>query len=315
MNIFHGLNSFIEYINIKNYSKNTLCRYKREIRDFLIFTKKEDVREISIADIDNYRKNIFDAGKYQTSSQNGILKTLKLFFKYLSMNEYILINPFDKMDLKIQKHEKARESISEENLKIFLDSIEGESFFDLRDRALFELIYGSGLRAGEVCGLNITDIDFNSGKIFLRKTKGNKERFVPIGEKVLIALKKYLEYGRSFITKLLDSESFFVTYQGRKMNVNNIGYMLKKRFAKIFPNVKICPHMLRHSFATHMLEAGAGIKQIKEILGHKSIETTSIYTHFNISSMKKILKMYHPRENELYEEIDKNLLEKLDEIW
>jgi len=294
---------FKEYLSNKNYSKNTIDRYKREVRDFILFTKKEDVRDMTKEDILNYRKEIYACGKYAKTSQNGIILSLSVFFKYLSRHEYILINPFDNLDLGMKKVETKRESIPEDKLKEFLDGINGNSYLDLRDRAIFELIYGSGLRVGEATNLNITDIDLNTGKIFIHDGKGKKDRVVPVGENTLLHIKKYIENARDYLSKIIDVDVLFLSINGRKLHVESIEYSLNKRFKNMFPDTKICPHMLRHSFATHMLEAGAGIKHIKDILGHSSIETTVIYTHFNINSMRKILKMYHPRENELYEEI------------
>jgi site-specific recombinase XerD len=119
--------------------------------------------------------------------------------------------------------------------------------------------------------MKMTDVNFQAGKIFIQEGKGRKDRIIPMG---------------------------------RRMSNKSINTALQKRAYRIFPDLKILAHQLRHSFATHILEAGAGIKQVKDILGHSCIESTVIYTHFNSVSMRKILKMYHPRENELYEEFD-----------
>lgn len=306
----HALHLFTQYLKNKNFSKNTFSKYTREVRDFLIFIQKDDVREISKEDILSYRKNIYSCARYAKSTQRGIILSLLSFFKYLSKNEYILINPFDTLDLRMKKVETKRESISEAKLKKFLDGINGNNYLDLRDRAIFELIYGSGLRVGEVRHLNTTDIDLNAGKIFIEEGKGKKDRIVPIGKNTLSYIKKYIKNARCYLDKIIDSEALFLSINGKRMCVETIEYSLKKRFKKSFPGEKICPHMLRHSFATHMLEAGATIKHIKDILGHSSIQTTVAYTHFNVKSMKKILKMYHPRENELYEEVDEKELKK-----
>ena len=308
----HALHLFTESLKNKNYSANTYGRYHREVRDFLLYLKTDDVREACKADILNYRKEINKSGKYGINSQRGIIFSISLFFRFLSRNEYILVNPFDNIDLSMKKTESKRESITEEKLSKFLDGISGNNYNDLRDRALFELLYGSGLRVGETCSLNMTDIDFHSGKIFIHEGKGRKDRIVPLGANTSGFLKNYVEKGRGYLKRIIDTEALFLTYNGIRIKVSTVENSLKKRFRKVFgDNEKICPHMLRHSFATHMLEAGAGIKHIKDILGHASIQTTIAYTHFNVASMKKLLKMYHPRENELYEEFDIEELKKL----
>jgi len=302
MKSIYALHLFREYLKHKNYSENTLIRYEREVRDFLLWSGKEDVREMSKQDILNYRKYISECGRFAVSSQRGIMLCLGVFFKFMLRNESILVNPFEGLELGMKKRQGKRESVAVEKLNKFLDGMGGVGYLDLRDRAVFELMYGTGLRVGETARLNLTDIDFNVGKLFVNQGKGKKDRIVPVGEKAIGALKRYIEKGRSYLKKIEDREALFLTIQGVRLKVGNIEHALKKRFKKQFGEAKICPHMLRHSFATHMLEAGAGIKHIKDILGHSSIQTTAIYTHFNVKSMRKILKMYHPRENELYEE-------------
>jgi site-specific recombinase XerD len=296
---------FKEFLVNRNFSEYTIKRYVREVRYFLLFIKKEDVKDLTKEDVFNYRKEIHRCGRYDSGSQRGIILSLSRFFKYLSRYEFILVDPFDSLDLKMAKRTTKRESVPEEDLKQFLDNIDGNSYLDLKDRAVFELLYGSGLRIGEACKLNMTDIDFQEGKAFIREGKGKKDRIVPIGKNTLNCIKAYIRKGRDYLKKIYDNDSLFLTYQGRRITPTNVEYVLKKRFKKMFGDKKICPHMLRHSFATHMLEAGAGIKQVKDILGHSSMQSTVTYTHFNTTSMKRIMKMYHPRENELYEEVKK----------
>jgi len=304
MKSFYALKLFKEYLKNKNYSENTVQRYERDVRYFLIFSGKEDVRDMSREDIMAYWGEIASCGRYTPESRRGIMTTLGMFFKFLLRNESILLNPFFCLDFSMKRREKKRLSVDACKLAEFLDCISGVNYADLRDRAVFELMYGTGIRVGEAVRLNVTDVDFNEGKLFVSQGKGKKDRVVPVGEKALLALKRYVDKGRNYLTKVKDREALFLTVQGARLKVNNIEQVLSKRFRERFPDEKICPHMLRHSFATHMLEAGAGIKQIKDILGHSSMQSTTVYTHFNVKSLKKILKLYHPRENELYEEVD-----------
>ena len=191
----------------------------------------------------------------------------------------------------------------------FLDSLSGCFKRDLRDRAMFELMYGTGLRVGEVSALNITDVDIRGGRLMVRKGKGRKQRVIPLGKNVCSWLKVYLAGGRrQFLYRAKGYENnraFFLSIQGNQMSTTNIGKVLKDRLKQAGVRTKgISPHVLRHSFATHMLENGADIKYVKDILGHSNISTTVIYTHFTINSLKRIMKQFHPRENELYEEIN-----------
>jgi len=311
MNINYALEMFSEYCRNKNYSMSTILRNCHAVKSFMFFCGKEDVREIAKEDILKYQKELHTCERYTKGSQRTMMASVKIFFKYLARNDKILVNPFDTIDMSMKRTDTKRESIDEKKLKDFLDGINGLTFFDIRDRAIFELIYGTGLRGKETTELNVTDIDYQSGKIFIHEGKGRKDRIVPVGNNALKHVKEYIESARSKLKKIKDRDSLFVTKDGLRMKVINIRYSFKRRFKVQNPLDNVYPHILRHSFATHMLEAGAGIKQIKDILGHNSIQTTVIYTHFNVKSMKKTLKMYHPRENELYEELKEEEIKKL----
>ena len=321
---------FIEYLKNKNYSEQTLTQYSYNIRHFFEWlyddANKEDARDATGNDILSYRKYIENVevkskrcinNRYSRSTKRGFIKSLNVLFRFLSRNEYILSNPFDGLDLKMQRQYKERECFLEEEINKFLDSIECKDQIDVRDKALCELMYGTGLRVSEINKLNVTDIDLNLGKAVVKEAKGRKDRVVPLGNNVIYRLNIYLKKSRKyFLQNVKDKsirESLFFTSKGNRINAPVIRIMLKKRFNKINNDKekKISPHILRHTFATHMLEHGAGIKHVKDILGHNSIQTTVVYTHFNVKSLKRILKMFHPRENQLYEEIDKSLIEKV----
>jgi site-specific recombinase XerD len=304
-----ALELFTEYLVNRNFSDNTVKKYYCIVRDFFLFCMKKDVRNIGKDDIVTYQKEIHQCGRYSKNTQSGIMHTLNHFFRFLTRHEAILINPFDSIDIQIIKREFKRDGIAKDKLCRILDSIESNKYLDLRDRAMFELMYGCGLRVGETSRLKMTDVDFQTGKVYIYKGKGKKDRVVPVGKNALRILKRYIEYGRSYLSDVIDREILFLSCTGRRLKIESINCALKKRAKKHYPDMKIYSHMLRHSFATHMLEAGAGIKQIKDILGHNSIETTVYYTHFNAKSMKKILKMYHPRENELYKEFERKKYE------
>jgi integrase/recombinase XerD len=315
-------NLFIEHLKNRNYSKETLIQYSYNTRHFFEWLyedkKKEDARDVTKDDIYSYREHLDEIitkknEHYSYSTKRGMIKTLNVLFRFLSRNEYILINPFDGVNLKMQKRYKERESIEEGEMNKFLDGIECKDQIDIRDRCICELLYGTGLRVSEINKLNVTDIDLNLGKAVIKEAKGRKDRIVPLGDNVIYWLNVYLKKSRPFFLKYVKDknirDTLFFTMSGNKINPVIIRIMLKKRFK----GKKISPHILRHTFATHMLDNGASLKHVKDILGHNSIQTTVVYTHFNIKSLKRIIKMYHPRENELYEEVDESLIEKVKE--
>ena len=306
---------FKKYLESRNYSEITVKKYSRIVRDFFYYLEDEiskgDLREVTGADILSYQEKITGAGKekkkrYSATTVKGIIFTLRHLFRYLYRNELILANPFDRLTIKINAVSKIRIAIDEEEMNEFLDSIEIKGKLNIRDRALFEMMYETGLRVSEVSKLDVTDIDLKSGKVFVREGKGRKDRVVPLGRNALEYLKIYIKRSRPLFLKSVkeaeETRALFLTQNGSRISVHNISHTLKKRFKDLGIETNVTPHMIRHSFATHMLEHGADIKAVKDILGHSSMETTVIYTHFTVKSLKKLIKMYHPRENELYEE-------------
>jgi site-specific recombinase XerD len=307
---------FGQYLAGRSCSPNTIARYLREVRDFLLWAGsrrgKEDLREIGKEDLIAYGREIAAARKqgkprYSPCTRRGIMSTLFTLFRYCTRNEYILSNPFDGLDLRIMRTYRARDSIPEGRMHRFLDGIRGGGVVALRDRALFELMYGTGMRVSEAAGLDVTDVDMNAGKAFIRQGKGKKDRVVPLGESVLEPLRRYLSKARPLLLRKVTDphqagQALFLTLKGRRISVANIEWELKKYFRELGSGARVYPHLLRHSFATHMLEHGARLKEVKEILGHASLQTTVAYTHFSAAGLKRILKRYHPRENDLYEE-------------
>lgn len=297
----------------KAFSTTTIKRYIRETGHFFAWLAGEqgqkDIREVTDRTIIQYQQYLFSMEKYKPSTRRGYFFSLFKLFAYLIRYEYILSNPFDGVPVPKKEPIPEREILSVKEMARFLDSLSGCFKRDLRDRAMFELMYGTGLRVGEVSALNITDVDIRGGRLMVRKGKGRKQRVIPLGKNVCSWLKVYLAGGRrQFLYRAKGYENnraFFLSIQGNRMSTTNIGKVLKDRLKQAGVRTKgISPHVLRHSFATHMLENGADIKYVKDILGHSNISTTVIYTHFTINSLKRIMKQFHPRENELYEEIN-----------
>ena len=309
---------FKEYMRGKGFSRQTIERYGRETRFFFTWLKdlrdKQDVREIEKGDLYAYQvflsqaMNRKNTKRFCPATQHGMVTTVKLLFRFLARNDYLLVNPFDTFELAPVRVRRIREGVPEKRLNAFLDSFGTDSAEDMCDRAMFELMYGTGLRVSEVSRLTITDIDLNAGRLLVREGKGNKDRIVPLGSNVIDWLELYLKRARKELLTLVQdsvhSEALFFNSIGRRMRIQSIRRRLKKRFAECGLDEKtITPHMLRHSFATHILEHGAGVRHVQEILGHRSIETTVRYTHVSARNLKRIMKMYHPRENELYAEL------------
>ena len=311
-----AMRMYLEHIKGRGYASGTIKRGLFDIGYFfewlLRVRGKDDVRDVNGGDLIEYVVHLPKAlkkdghGSYAMDTQRGMLVSLRSIFRYLSRNDYILGNPFDGLDLAMPRKRRERASIKEKDMGRFLDGIAGASVFDVRDRAIFELMYGTGLRVGEVAKLDLTDVDLNTGRLVVKSGKGRRDRIVPLGKNAAEHIKIYLTKARNEFLKYEEDacgrEALFLSNRGRRVGVLCIQRGMQKHLEQSGVG-KGSPHMIRHSFATHLLERGAGVKEIKEILGHKCIETTVLYTHFTVSNLKRIIKTYHPRENELYEEL------------
>lgn len=244
-----------------------------------------------IADIYSQNKiDIKKVSKYKKKSVARKISVLKAFFRYLKSKGHIKKNPasglmFPKLPkpLPVNVTAPELETLLEEkgtiNLRIF-------------DKAVLELFYGTGIRLSELINLKMNDVNFYDNTIKVLG-KGSKERIIPFGKKAYIALKNYLEIRE--ICDLKNSEYFFIDSKGNKLYPMKVQRIIKKDLSLVTKVNKKSPHTLRHSFATHLLDSGADIKSIQEMLGHSSLSTTQIYTHISLDKLKKAYKQSHPK--------------------
>ena len=288
LNLF---DSFLSYIELeKEYSKNTISSYKNDLDDFKEFLKKidEDPIEIDKKDIFNYLV-FLSKKKLKPASLRRKISALRSFYKFLIREELIENDPT--IDLTLPKKDKVLpDVISVEEIEKLINIIPEKGFKGKRDKALIELLYSSGLRVSEIINLKINEIDLKNGylKCF---GKGSKERIVPFGSFAKDFLIEYIEERNK---NNINSDLLFVTKKGKKIvrqEINNIlnSYAKKSKLKK-----KIHPHMLRHSFATHLLERGADLRSVQELLGHVDISTTQIYTHLTKEHLREVYMNSHP---------------------
>lgn len=290
------ISSYVEYLRFeKLLLKNTILSYGRDLakfRDHLQKNKDIDFKYIT-------KTQIIDFLKYLYSSQNEVsvsrtLSTMRGFYKFLIRHQIISENPFLGIN-NPHTSKKILEILDIDEVERFLESIPTKSPSDLRDRAMFEMLYGCGLRVGEITGLQIGDIDHEQN-ILRFIGKGEKERLTPIGETALLYLNKYLDFGRGRLEKEKKSDYVFLNHRGGRLARQGFWKILKK-YSKLSGIKKnIYPHIFRHSYATHLLQAGADIRVVQKLLGHSSISTTEIYTNLNKKYLKDAYFKYHPRE-------------------
>ena len=236
-----------------------------------------------------------------------ILASVKLLFRALYQEEQILTNPARDITIKWNQSESAKSCFTITQINRFLDSIDIDEPCGLRDRSLFELVYSSALRVSEVSRLDRIDLDFEERMLMVRQGKFSKDRMVPVSLSAVNFLKSYCGKRR-------DGPLFISSHRGR-LSPSGI----EKRFhiymrKAVIDNPGLSVHSIRHSCATHLMEAGADIRYVQELLGHESVETTVIYTHILDDSMKRSYRTYHPRENELYLEVDDSYKARLFEF-
>ncbi len=286
------IEDFLSFVQVeRGYSENTVKSYLKDLNQFLSYTKADKPKQIDRDRIKNYLEYLYDKG-YAVSSTERKLACLKSFFHYMLREGRIEIDPTS--DIKLPKKAKRLPkalSISE-TIKL-VSSPRQKTHLAVRDSALLEMLYASGMRASEMVGLNIKDINFEVSfvKCF---GKGSKERIVPINKLAMTALKTYLDQSRQQFPKK-DKEALFVDKNGERLRRQGLWLIIKKYVKITGVKGNTSPHTLRHSFATHLLEKGADLRSVQEMLGHADIATTQIYTSVSRERLKRMYKKAHPR--------------------
>lgn len=291
-----SIEKFILYLkNERELSKNTLESYNRDLRQFKNYLKKE--KEIELIDVSKtiiitYLMHLQRKGRAaSTISRN--LASIRAFYQYL-LNENI-VSKDPTVNLQSPKQEKKIPSIlTPKEVEILLDQPDIKTDKGLRDRAMLELLYAAGIRVSELISLNMEDVNINTGYIVCSRDTSN-ERIIPIGQMAVKILKTYIEDHRKSLVKEKDENALFVNYHGRRLTRQGFWKIIKYYTKKANINKKITPHTLRHSFAAHLIQNGADLKSVQEMLGHSDISTTQIYTQIANNRIKDVYKKAHPR--------------------
>ena len=303
------ISNFFEYLLMKGYSERTKETYSQEIKKLVAFLDEHYPRINNIAQIN--KEILFDYSNYLScyrDNKNKPLsgKTIKVklaavkhFFKYLTKYDLILKNPA--LSLESPKEEKSlpRSILTEKEVIEILDSININTPIGLRNKTILELFYSCGIRTSELCDLKICDVELKEQIVIIQKGKGNKSRVVPIGQYCTEYIKMYLEKARKFMLKgkVKDEGHLFLTLRGNPFNRETINKCVIGTVLKgVKLNKKISCYTFRHSIATHLIKNKVDIRFVQELLGHSSLRTTQKYCHLEISDLKKMHALYHPRE-------------------
>jgi integrase/recombinase XerC len=276
----------------RNASSHTVRAYADDLRQFTAHLEEELGREVALQEIDHLLIRAFLASLHRAglkkSSAARKLASLRTFFRFLCREGVLVANPARAL-LSPRLEKRVPTHLEEIEIEAFLD-VPGDTLGALRARTILELLYGTGIRCAELVGLDLADVDAIERTVRVLG-KGRKERIVPFGAKAAAALLAYLPLRRG-VSK---EEALLISLRGRRLSARYVRYIISKRVLEIASAHRIHPHMLRHSFATHLLERGADLRAIQELLGHASLSTTQRYTHVNAKHILDIYKKSHPR--------------------
>ncbi|WP_072905724.1 site-specific tyrosine recombinase XerD [Anaerobranca californiensis] len=290
------LADYLTYLRVeRGLAQNTVLSYERDLKKFISFLKDcnfSDWSEIKRQQIITYLLKLQEE-KMAPASISRNLAAIRSFFNYLTTENLLGEDPAKDLDSpKLSK--KLPKIITVEEVEELLNQPDETDKIGIRDRAMLELLYASGLRVSELISLEVDDVNLDLG--FLRcQGKGSKERIVPLGKMAIHYIQLYLEQSRPKLVKNIYQKKLFLNFHGRPMTRQGFWKIIKKYAKQSGINTEITPHTFRHSFATHLLENGADLRSVQEMLGHADISTTQIYTQVTGKKLKNIHKKFHPR--------------------
>jgi len=290
------IDSFLDYLSVeRGLAKNTIIAYREDLNIYLDFMIKRGINalsKISKNDIIEFMLSEKEKGVSPTSISRR-LAAIRMFHRFLARERVLKEDPTTLIDSpKLWK--KVPDTLSLNEVELLISQPDPRSAQGCRDKAILETLYATGMRVSESTDLKTNNVNLDIG--FLRCIgKGNKERVIPLGKKAIHSINRYLEFSRAHFLKNKTSEFIFLNRSGNKLSRQSIWKLIKQyaKEAKIKKPIKV--HTLRHSFATHLLERGADLRSVQEMLGHSNISTTQIYTHIDKERLKSVHKMFHPR--------------------
>ena len=288
--------SFLDYLQYeRNYSEETIKSYREDLRQFEEFAREEigdsAPSEVKAELVREWIVSLMDRG-YTSTSINRKLSSLRSFYKFLLRKGEVAVNPLQKITG--PKNKKPLPAfLRESDMDRLLDEVDfGEGFKGCRDHMIIEMFYATGVRLSELIGLDNKDVDFSSSLIKVTG-KRNKQRLIPFGEELKIAMMEYVDVRNEAVP--IRTNAFSVRENGERLSRSIVENLVKRNLSKVVTLKKRSPHVLRHTFATTMLNHDAELGAIKELLGHESLATTEVYTHTTFEELKKVYNLAHPR--------------------
>jgi len=287
MKATNHLHKFLIFLEIeKNYSSHTVLNYRLDLEEFGKFLDAKSIGSVEYSDLRRFLAQL-KGRNLKPRSLARKLSALRSFFKFLQREKVIKSNPA-KLLVTPKLDKPLPHFMSEEETVKLIEAPQAGKVGTLRNKAIFELLYSTGMRVSELVGLNVDDVDF-FGNIIKVMGKGKKERMVPVGETALKALKDYLD------SRKVEHSFVFANKNGTRLSDRSVRNIINKYILEQALSQHVTPHMFRHSFATHLLNHGADLRSVQELLGHVNLSTTQIYTHLTTDKLKKVYDQAHPR--------------------
>ncbi|MBM7094163.1 tyrosine recombinase XerC [Bacillus sp. H-16] len=289
--------TFIRYLQIeKNASVHTIENYRKDITDFLEFMKNHGISDLTGVSYPEVREylSVLHKREYARKTVSRKISALRSFYRFLLREEAVKDNPFILASIP-KSGERLPTFLYEEEMNTLFNYIDATGSLGQRNKAIIELLYATGIRVSECAGVNVSDLDRDMATLLVRG-KGKKERYVPVGSFAMDAIETYLNDGRKQIIDGKENpEALFLNYRSGRLTPKSIRTMLKKIVDDASMNARISPHVFRHTFATHMLNAGADLRTVQELLGHSQLSSTQVYTHVTKDRLKEMYQRSHPR--------------------
>ncbi len=293
----------LDALQVLNYAQTTIDGRHRDLWRFKHWCNERSLispREITKPVLERYQRHLYhfrhdDEGALSFDRQAGLLSAVKLFFKWLTQHNHLLFNPASELILPRQARRRLTDRLlSLDAVETIMEQPNLATPYGIRDRAILELFYSTGVRRRECADLQLYDMDVDRGTVFIRQGKGRKDRVVPIGERALYWLECYTQTVRPSLSFDPTETHLFISYQGARLVPDGISHLVREYFQRAGVTKQGGAHMLRHTMATEMLNNGADIRYIQEMLGHATLDTTQRYTHVSIQKLKEIHATTHP---------------------
>lgn len=293
---------YLEQLRVRHYSPQTVYLRSKMLRPFRLFCEQAGLtqaRQVTRAVIFNYQSYLFhyrkrDGHPLAVETQNHWLSVVAGFFAWLTKQSLILYNPASDLEYSRTPQRLPRALLSAADVAAVFNVPDVATPLGLRNRAILEVLYSTGMRRAELCALDKNDIDFERGLVFIDQGKGHKDRLIPIGERALKWIEKYLAEARPLLGSSVAETAVFLNTRGERVNPNRLGSQVRDLLRRAGITKRGSCHLFRHTMATQLLEAGCDIRFIQEMLGHSNLESTKVYTQVAVSQLKAVHQKYHP---------------------